>query len=134
MRKLNEEVDVKQVIKDLSKSYGDSEEDKGKLASLIKGVAFSKEPEAEAFMKALDKWTTEYSNKNIKENTPKKIRIKIEEEIHLTSMDDMDFVLEPGDEIEIEVEEEYGDEMEEDDYEDAWDRPKDYFSNIGTSV
>jgi hypothetical protein len=61
VKKFNEEVEVKKVIKDLSKSYGDSNEEQGKMVALMKGLAFSDDAEANKFMKALDKWTTEYS-------------------------------------------------------------------------
>ena len=58
-----EESKSKKIIQDLADAYGDSNESQGKMVSLIKGLAFSDEPEANAFMKALDKWTTEYANK-----------------------------------------------------------------------
>ena len=66
MRKIYvEEKDPKatKIIKDLSKSYADSNEAQGKLVNLMKGLAFSDDPEANKFMKALDKWTTDYANK-----------------------------------------------------------------------
>jgi hypothetical protein len=59
-------VDAKKVIKDLAKSYGDSNENQGKMAQLIRGLAFSDDEAANKFMQALDKWTTEYVNKNMK--------------------------------------------------------------------
>jgi len=64
--KINEETDtakVKKIIKDLGDSYGGSNEEQGKMVQLFRGLAFSDDPEANKFMKALDKWTTEYSNK-----------------------------------------------------------------------
>lgn len=85
------EVDVEKVIKDLAKSYGDSNEDQGKMVALIKGLAFSDDPEANKFMKALDKWTTEYANKNVKEEV-----ITIEEDITIG-----DVILEKGDKIKV---------------------------------
>lgn len=69
------EVDVEKVIKDLAKSYGDSNEDQGKMVNLMKGLAFSDDAEANKFMKALDKWTTEYANKNVKESKMKEAQL-----------------------------------------------------------
>jgi len=69
------EVDVKKVIKDLAKSYGDSNEDQGKMVNLMKGLAFSDDAEANKFMKALDKWTTEYADKNVKEKVMKEVNV-----------------------------------------------------------
>lgn len=61
--KEKEDPKAKKIIKDLAKSYGSSNEEQGKLVNLMKGLAFSDDPEANKFMKALDKWTTEYANK-----------------------------------------------------------------------
>ena len=148
MKKLKEEdkVDVKKVIKDLAKSYGDSNEEQGKMVNLMKGLAFSDDAEANKFMKALDKWTTEYSNKNIKENKMRKIekveetktekveekkrknlRVRITEEVELK---ESGIVLEAGDIIEFA--DYYMD--EEEDYIDMWDRPVDYYSNMEQEV
>lgn len=54
---------AEKMIKDLADSYGDSNEDQGKMVQLLKGLAFSDDPEANKFMKALDKWTTQQSKK-----------------------------------------------------------------------
>lgn len=67
-RIINEEVDAKKIIKDLAKSYGGSNEEQGKMVQLLRGLAFSDDPASNKFMKALDKWTTEYANK-IEEST-----------------------------------------------------------------
>ena len=77
---MREEADVKKIIKDLSNSYGDSNEEQGKMVSLLKGLAFSDDPEANKFMKALDKWTTEYS-KGVKENSSRLTRNMKEESV-----------------------------------------------------
>ena len=61
LTKKKEEVDAKKVIKDLAKSYGSSNEEQGKLVSLLRGLAFSDDKDANKFMKALDKWTSEYA-------------------------------------------------------------------------
>lgn len=58
-----EDPKAKKIIKDLAKSYGSSNEEQGKMISLMKGLAFSDDAEANKFMKALDKWTTEYAKK-----------------------------------------------------------------------
>jgi roadblock/LC7 domain-containing protein len=57
------EVDIIKVIKDLSNSYSDSNESQGKMVQLLRGLAFSDDPKANEFMKALDKATTQISNK-----------------------------------------------------------------------
>lgn len=58
-----EDPDAKEIIKDLAKSYGKTNEDQGKMVSLIEGLAFSDDDAANKFMKALDKWTTDYAEK-----------------------------------------------------------------------
>ena len=65
MRRIKEQEDPKtgKVIKDLANAYGDSNEDQGKMVQLLRGLAFSDDPKANEFMKALDKWTTQQSKK-----------------------------------------------------------------------
>jgi len=59
---------VSKIIKDLADAYGDSNASQGKMVQLIRGLAFSDDPKANEFMKALDKWTTTQSKKMFKEN------------------------------------------------------------------
>lgn len=54
---------VSKMIKDLADAYGDSNEAQGKMVQILKGIAFSDDPKANEFMKALDKWTTQQSKK-----------------------------------------------------------------------
>lgn len=61
--KEKEDPKAKKVIKDLADAYGDSNDAQGKMVQLLKGLAFSDDPEANKFMKALDKWTTQQSKK-----------------------------------------------------------------------
>jgi len=61
MRKIEEAVDAKKIIKDLADTdFSGSNAEQGKMAALVKGLAFSDEPESNKFMKALDKFTTDY--------------------------------------------------------------------------
>jgi hypothetical protein len=93
--------DVKKIIKDLAGAYGDSNENQGKMVQILKGLAFSDDPKANEFMKALDKWTTSQSKKMFKENTSKLSTetleiVEIKEEIKIGKT-----VLEKGDKIKI---------------------------------
>lgn len=104
MRRIyKEEKDPKatKIIKDLAKSYGDSNEEQGKLVNLMKGLAFSDDPEANKFMVALDKWTTEYANKmdeSLKEGVSRSEAMKtIYKELsdkfgHLLNRDSLDYI------------------------------------------
>lgn len=96
MKKIEEKVDAKKVIKDLAKSYGDSNEDQGKMVALMKGLAFSDDPAANKFMKALDKWTTSYAEK-VKESTQEENILKIKEEVVINET----VILEAGDKIKV---------------------------------
>lgn len=50
----NEAVDAKQVIQDLiNTESSDDNQEQGKLAQLVKGLAFSEDPRSDAFMKRL---------------------------------------------------------------------------------
>jgi len=56
---MNESVDVKKVLSDLEKTeWSKDNESQGKAVSLLKGLAFSDDPLANAFMKELDKAST----------------------------------------------------------------------------
>lgn len=62
---INEEVDVVEVIKDLiDTNFSASEEEKGKAASLIRGLFFSKEPQAKKFIEKLDELTSSLDAKD----------------------------------------------------------------------
>jgi len=60
VEKLEEaEVDVNKIIKDLGDlNWSKSNETQGKGVSLMRGLAFSDDPKANEFMKAVDKATT----------------------------------------------------------------------------
>lgn len=88
------EADVMKVIKDLSTAYGASNEDQGKMVSLLKGLAFSDDPKANTFMKKLDKATTDISNEMSKD---KKESFIVTKEVKISE----DFILEVGDRIQI---------------------------------
>lgn len=60
------EADVSKIIKDLGDSFGGSNEEQMKGVQLLKGLATSDEPLANEFMKAVDKATSEISNKLLK--------------------------------------------------------------------
>lgn len=52
-----EEVDTKQVISDLiDVNFSSSDEEKGKAANMLKGLFFSKDPDAVELIKKLDAW------------------------------------------------------------------------------
>lgn len=56
---IQEAVDIKAIIKELiDTSWAGSNESQMKAVQLLKGVALSDEPEANAFMKSLDKFTS----------------------------------------------------------------------------
>lgn len=50
------------IIKDLAKSYGDSNEDQGQMVQLLKGLAFSDDPKANELMKKIDKITSDFAD------------------------------------------------------------------------
>lgn len=57
--KVEEAVDVSVIIKELiDTSFGGSNKEQAKAVQLLKGLAFSEEPESNKFMKALDKFTS----------------------------------------------------------------------------
>ena len=62
-----EDPKAKKVIQDLADAYGDSNDAQGKMVQLLRGLAFSDDPKANEFMKALDKWTTQQSKKMFKD-------------------------------------------------------------------
>ena len=56
---VSEAVDIKAIIKELiDTSWSGSNESQMKAVQLLKGIALSDEPEANTFMKALDKFTS----------------------------------------------------------------------------
>jgi hypothetical protein len=55
------EVNVDQIIKDLESGFGSSDEDKAKTLQLFKGIIFSDDPKAMAYLKKLDQVTTKIS-------------------------------------------------------------------------
>ena len=91
MKTIKEEVNVKQVIKDLANAYGNSNDDQGKMVQLLKGLAFSDDDLANQFMKELDKATTEISNKLVKDES-----IIVSQSFKIN-----DIILEQGDKIVI---------------------------------
>ena len=88
--------DVKKMIKDLAKAYGDSNEDQGKMVQILKGLAFSDDADANTFMKALDKWTTQQANKMYKDESV----ITLTEDVTL-DMGNREVILEAGDRIRV---------------------------------
>jgi hypothetical protein len=84
--------DVKKIISDLKTSFGGSNEEQMKAVQLLKGLATSDEPEANEFMKALDKSTTQIAT-SMTESV-----IEITEDITIPGTD---IVLEKGDRIEV---------------------------------
>lgn len=50
--------DIKAIIKDIEGGFGTSDDDRGKILSLFKGLIFSDDPLAKEFMKKLDTATT----------------------------------------------------------------------------
>ena len=58
-----QEANVAKIIKDLANDFSGSNEDQMRGVQLIKGLATSDDAKANQFMKALDKATTEISNK-----------------------------------------------------------------------
>lgn len=63
------EVKVREVIADLvDTDLSSSNEQQGKFAQMIKGLAFSEDPISNKFMKGLDKLITEYGKKFLEEN------------------------------------------------------------------
>jgi hypothetical protein len=61
MHKIKEDVDIKQIIKDLQGNFAKDNEAQMKSVQLLKGLATSDEELANKFMQALDKATTEIS-------------------------------------------------------------------------
>jgi hypothetical protein len=58
---LSEEVNIDKIIQDLGKSFDGSNEEQMKGVQLLKGLALSDDPKANAFMKKLDQATTKIS-------------------------------------------------------------------------
>lgn len=90
------EVDVMKMIKDLASSYADDNKAQGKMVQLLKGLAFSDDPKANEFMKALDAWTTTQSKKM--SGKKEAVSVEITEEF---SIPGTDIILEAGDKIQI---------------------------------
>jgi hypothetical protein len=69
-KKANEAVDIKKVIQDLiDTEASDDNEDQGKIVQLLRGLAFSDDPQSDKFMKRL---TDMISDKNFGDLTEKK--------------------------------------------------------------
>jgi len=66
---IDEQVDIKKIIKDLVDSdLSSTNEQQGKFSQLIRGLAFSKDPLSNKFMKGLDSLITKYGTNFLKEN------------------------------------------------------------------
>jgi len=64
--------DIKKIIKDLQDGFGTTEEDKGAVLALFKGLIFSDDKLAKEYMKKLDKATTEISKEMSEDKDDKK--------------------------------------------------------------
>ena len=62
------DADVKKIIQDMAKSWGEDEEGAGAAIAMLKGLAFSKDPLAKKFIKELDKATTKIADDLMKAN------------------------------------------------------------------
>ena len=62
-KEMDEAVDAKAIVKELiDTSFGGSNESQMKAVQLLKGLATSDDPAANAFMKKLDSWTSGLKN------------------------------------------------------------------------
>jgi len=85
---LEEKADIDKMIKDLAGSFGGSNEEQGKMVQIMKGLAFSDDPKANKFMKAMDKATTAASKEVLGEsveNEPEEITEEDVEEASKTA-------------------------------------------------
>ncbi|MFW6225410.1 MAG: hypothetical protein ACOC3V_00460 [bacterium] len=89
--------DIKKIIKDIKKGFGDSPEDKSKILQLFKGLIFSEEEKAKEFVKKLDQATTKIADEVLKQEES---IVTIQEDVEIIQ-DDKKIILEKGDKIRV---------------------------------
>jgi hypothetical protein len=86
--------DIKKIIKDLQDGFGTSEEGKGKILSLLKGIVFSDDDLAKEYLKKLDKATTDISKEILGDKESKKEAFRMKSGFYKFQTDDeaVDFI------------------------------------------
>lgn len=100
-KKKDKKTDVKAIIKELGDTnFSGSNEEQGKMVQLMRGLAFSDDPMANKFMKAMDKAATEIQKK-LSNGDEKKDEAVILTADRVIRFEEDGYELEPGDQVQL---------------------------------